>query len=227
MTEKIKKPKRKSPFAQVAEGGEAEKIGVWILSYSDMMTLLFAFFVLIAGMSSINKQLYEEVAASMAEGMKKPSEKPLTKIVDQVKEIIKDEHLEGKLSVKLDKDGAKISFTGQALFDVGKADLHVGIFSTLNKLADILKKDTHSHYIIVEGHTDNVPMKSEIFPSNWELSSARSATVIRYLIEHGVPSERCKAVGYAETQPETLNTTEDGRSKNRRVVIKLSKNVKE
>lgn len=231
--EPAKKVRPKREIGGSKEGG-GEAIGPWILSYSDMMTLLFAFLIILVSVSTTNQQKMEEISQAMAKSVQHvDKEKPLEKVTKEVEKIIEKENLKDKLSVELGAEGAKISFAGQALFEVGKAEINKDAESLLAQIADILKKDKEKHYVIVEGHTDNVPMKSEIFPSNWELSAARASVVIRYLTEDGLPSDRCKAVGYADTQPLVPNTTATGapipqnQSKNRRVVIKLSKNVKE
>lgn len=226
------KPKR--VFGIEEEAPVDDGPGSWILSYGDMMTLLLCFFLLLVAMSSLNKQMFEEVSASMAKGMGKvEAKRPIENIVNEVKKIIKEENLEDKVSITYDAEGAKFNFPGEALFEIGSADLTAKIKPTLDKIAAAFINDPTGHYIIIEGHTDNIPMRSAKFPSNWELSSARSSSVIRYLISKGLDHNRCKAVGYADTQPSAPNMTKDGKSisanqaKNRRVVVKLSRNVKE
>ena len=87
----------------------------------------------------------------------------------------------------------------------------------LDKLVPLLARGGHT--ITVEGHTDNVPISTPQFPSNWELSAARASTVVRHLIARGIPADRLSAVGYADTRPLAANDTEAGRAKNRRVSI--------
>ena len=208
--------------------------GSWILSYGDMMSLLLCFFIVIASISTVNQQALEEVSSSMAKGIKKKHTKPLKAVVDDIKKIVKEENLEKDMSVDIGPQGAEIKFAGQSLFESAEAEINKSAYSILKKVSTVLQKeDARGYYVIVEGHTDNVPIQSEIFPSNWELSSARASSVIRYFNETGIKPSRCKAIGYADTRPEAPNADATGnslplnQSKNRRVIIKLTKNLLE
>ena len=112
--------------------------------------------------------------------------------------------------------------TDQLLFASGQATLRPAGFPLLNEVAQLLNVDTR-HPITVEGHTDNVPISSSQYPSNWELSTDRATTVVRYLIAKGVNRERLGAVGYADLHPLASNATAAGRAKNRRVEIVLQR----
>jgi chemotaxis protein MotB len=112
--------------------------------------------------------------------------------------------------------------TDKLLFDSGQATLQPGGAPLLDEVAQLLNVDT-SHPITVEGHTDNIPIASAEFPSNWELSTARATTVVRFLIRHGVNAGRLGAVGYADLHPIASNATEAGRAQNRRVEIVLQR----
>ena len=108
------------------------------------------------------------------------------------------------------------------LFPTGSADVSKTGQETLKGLASILKEQYKEASLRVEGHTDNVPVKKvkDRYPSNWELSSARSSAVLRYLIDHGAANaQRCAVTGYADQQPVASNINEEGRKKNRRVEI--------
>jgi chemotaxis protein MotB len=108
--------------------------------------------------------------------------------------------------------------TDKLLFESGQANLQPPGMPLLNEVAQLLNVD-RSHPIIVEGHTDNVPIATAEFPSNWELSTARATNVVRYLIGRGVSRTRLAAAGYADLDPVASNTTTDGRALNRRVDI--------
>jgi chemotaxis protein MotB len=110
--------------------------------------------------------------------------------------------------------------TDNLLFDSGQATLQRGGAPLLGEVAQLLNLDK-SHPITVEGHTDNVPIASAQFPSNWELSTARATTVVRFLISRGVSAGRLGAVGYADLHPIASNATAQGRALNRRVEIVL------
>jgi chemotaxis protein MotB len=112
--------------------------------------------------------------------------------------------------------------TDQVLFDSGQADLKPAGLPLLTEVANLLNVDRR-HPIVVEGHTDNVPIASAQYPSNWELSTARATTVVRYLIGRGVGRSRLSASGYADLHPVASNATDAGRQLNRRVEIVLQR----
>jgi chemotaxis protein MotB len=112
------------------------------------------------------------------------------------------------------------------LFDSGKSDLKAEGKTALTEVASVLASIAGREFQVT-GHTDNVPIKSAKFPSNWELSTARAVTVTRYLSENGVPAERVSAAGFAETQPVASNDTPEGRAQNRRIEIVLMPNLEE
>jgi chemotaxis protein MotB len=108
--------------------------------------------------------------------------------------------------------------TDDLLFPSGRADLEARSHGLLSEIASLLNVD-EVHPIAVQGYTDNVPIHTSQFPSNWELSTARSSTVVRFLIEHGIAAGRLTASGYAEQRPLASNATAAGRARNRRVEI--------
>ena len=109
--------------------------------------------------------------------------------------------------------------TDKLLFASGQATLKPAGLPLLNELSSLLDSVDESHPIVVEGYTDNVPIASSEFPSNWELSTARATTVVRYLISQGVNEQRLGAAGYADLHPVASNATGAGRALNRRVEI--------
>ena len=127
------------------------------------------------------------------------------------------------LGLKIDEDeyGARVSLDASALFDSGSASLKPEIMSGLSKISEVLK-DT-KRLMIVEGHTDNLPIQSQVYPSNWELAAARATTVVRYLIRrHGVTPEKLIPVSRGDQKPIGDNGTEAGRAKNRRIEFLLT-----
>jgi chemotaxis protein MotB len=110
--------------------------------------------------------------------------------------------------------------TDKVLFDSGSAQLKPAATPELTQVAQLLRLDQR-HQIMVEGHTDNVPIHGSQFPTNWELSTARASGVVRFLIGHGVDKGRLGASGYAALHPIASNATDEGRSHNRRVEIVL------
>jgi chemotaxis protein MotB len=139
---------------------------------------------------------------------------------DSLVRSLTEEVKKGELQVRQYKDMLTVDVAEQMFFDSGRADLKDTGKAVLKKVSDALK-GYDDKVIRVVGHTDNVPIKTKVFPSNWELSVARATTVVRYLQETGIPPERMIASGRAEYQPVAENDTPDGRKKNRRIEITL------
>jgi len=132
----------------------------------------------------------------------------------------------GKLRVRIVRNRMVVELAENILFDSGKADLKPEGEEALTEVASVLASIGDRHFQIA-GHTDDVPIKSRRFPSNWHLSTARAVTVTEFLAGHGVNSERLSAAGYAETQPVSSNDTPEGRAQNRRIEIVLMPNLDE
>jgi len=190
----------------------------WLLSYSDMVTLLLAFFVLFFSISQVDQGKFEQIMEYFAES----NFTPLYVLEKQFQELVTAHQLEQRIDVALTPDGLMVNFQDNLLFDSGEAKLKRKSFAVLNALAEILKSaDVAQRKIQIEGHTDSVPLtENALYPTNWELSTARSSSVIRYLISKEVASRRFVAVGFADTrmrQEETSNNR--GLSVNRRVSL--------
>lgn len=197
----------------------------WMIPYADLLTLLLGFFIVlfaVVGKNAIaakppdNKAPIEQ-AQTTVETEKKPVK--TVEAADLEEEVIKALHLEGQqVTVSQDERGLIISFQERLFFGAGQATLSAQADQTLDKLAPILL-NTHRP-IRVEGHTDNTPIKTAQFPSNWELSTSRATTIVRSLVEkHHFPAEFLAAAGYAEHAPLADNSTVEGKQKNRRVDI--------
>lgn len=115
----------------------------------------------------------------------------------------------------------QIELKDSILFGSGSAETSEQAQKIFDEIAAILK--SYSNPVQVEGFTDNIPIKSAKYPTNWELSSARASAIVKYLVTKGVAPERLSAVGYGEYQPVAPNTTEAGRAQNRRVAIMVAK----
>src|SRR5437879_8768397 len=131
-----------------------------------------------------------------------------------------EEVKKGELQVRQYKDMLTVDVAEQLFFDSGRANLKDSGKAVLRKVGDALK-GYEDKVIRVVGHTDNVPIKTKVFPSNWELSVARATNVVHFLQEVGIPPERMIASGRAEYQPVAENDTPEGRKKNRRIEITL------
>lgn len=219
---------------------ETDNSDRWVVSYADFITLMFAFFTALYAISQIDAVKLNKFAGSVKEAFKTrstPRGPETTTIIEGVKPLyIGDIQLERNVREILNKagfiegitisassKGVYISLSDLMVFDKGSADIKEDAKPILSLIGDIMKNT--SNYIVVEGHTDNFPIKSAQFPTNWELSTARATSVLLYFIkEHNIPPERLSAAGYGEYKPIVSNSTPDGRAKNRRVdILFLSK----
>lgn len=239
----------------------------WLVSYADFITLLFAFFVVMYSISSVNEGKYKVLSDSLegvfnapqkstkpiqigeelarSEGYKSqainlipiltspPEEdqqekqksflenQELNQIAGEFEASLEDLIQEQKVSVKKMDDWIEISLEDTIVFSSGGVEPIDEALPVIEKIARILK--AHDNAMLVEGHTDNIPIRTGAFPSNWELSAARAASVVRYLALEGVSPQRMAAMGYGEFRPVVRNDTPQGRRKNRRVVLLVSK----
>jgi chemotaxis protein MotB len=212
--------------------------GNWQLTLADMMTLLLCFFVIMLSVSKVDPNQYEAMSGIMAEAMMGKNA-PSKNIVEQAQTLVDKKSknlfelqlelakLIGKesraVNLRLRPDAVAINLKGGVFFKLGSAELTGEALRILGKIVPPLNE---THYnMTIEGHSDNLPIKSAQFPSNWELSSARASSVARYFIANGFPRNEIKVVGLADTHPLAANQDKNGKfipinqSKNRRVVI--------
>lgn len=220
----------------------------WLVSYADFITLLFAFFIVMYAVSSVNEGKYRVLSSSLVSAFKSDNSSNLapskatefspisiqqsnqtdsiklidnlssqkTKKQEKMKSMAKNilhalEPLvkDGQVRVTQSSLGITVEINASVLFSPGQAKLADNSSLTLQAVAHVIKG--HEHEIHVEGHTDNLPIQTENFPSNWELSSARASSVIRLFIENGVEAHRLTALGYGENRPIETNETPEGR----------------
>jgi len=233
----------------------------WAVSWADFLTLLFAFFVVMYGISSVNQEKYRQLAESLSEifnsdrlagelesqetvfdggagilpGGQSVIQAPATFIdVDDAEATQALRELEARLTADLDGvfDAGLVEISGERLwiaieirsallFEAGDVIPAIEADPLIRRIADQLRG--LSNPIHVEGYTDNTPVSGQRFPSNWELSAARAAAVVRMLEMNGVNSERMAAVGFGEHKPAYSNRTEEGQRLNRRIIIVLSR----
>jgi len=201
-------PKKKQ---QQEEGG-------WLTTYADMMTLLMTFFVLLFAMSTLDPVKLEQFGDSTRESDKKKTKKvSLSQINKEVKKLVVEQELQSQVKVRMDARGVTLEIASDLAFGSGAATLSRPIMDFLVKLVGTMEKATYA--IAVEGHTDNDPIRSSKFPSNWELSASRASAVIRYLTSQGIPADKFRAIGFGDTAPKVANDTAQNKAKNRRVDI--------
>ncbi len=148
-------------------------------------------------------------------------EEELKQLQSKIQEYIQENDLETEISIEFDTRGLIIRFKDNALFDSGKAEIKKSSEQVLYFIGDLLKSEEFLNRAIrVEGHTDNIPIQTSKYPSNWELSTARSTNVVRFFISSAkISPERLSASGYSEYYPIADNSKSEGRAKNRRVDI--------
>lgn len=228
----------------------------WLVSYADFITLLFAFFVVMYAISSVNEGKYRVLSDSLVSAftsksttlpiaennspqavielpikteapplVDEASEKSLVQqkkmkrmaqdIVQALAPLVQD----GKVRVTQSAHGITVEINASVLFSPAHAQLADSSRETLRAVALVIRE--HEHEVHVEGHTDDLPISTNQYPSNWELSTARASSVIRLFVNNGVDASRLTALGYGENRPVALNTTVDGRARNRRVTIMI------
>lgn len=199
----------------------------WLTSYADLVTLLMTFFVLLVSISAIDASKYEQIAKSFSAGSEvHPPQKNLNELYRELTMMLREENLTGRVEAKKTPTGIAISVPGAYLFGSGSAEISEHALPLIRRLADIIRAVPYQ--IAIEGHTDDVPIHSREFPSNWELSAARASRIVRFMIDHGVDSRRLRATGFADTRPvapnidpKTGEASEPNRARNRRVVIRF------
>jgi chemotaxis protein MotB len=224
----------KKKKAEEPENGER-----WLISYADFITLLFAFFVVMYSVSAVNEGKLKVLGDSISTAFNpfipfsatkirivanQSGTQPNEQVFDigiltyrKLKEGIKDIDKDEKIRVENDARGLAIRLPDELVFESGKAEILPKFDQTLQKIAALLKE--MPNHLQVEGHTDNIPIKTAAFPSNWELSTTRSVAILRSLIAASIDPMRLSAAGYGEFKPISTNDTPEGRAKNRRVEI--------
>ena len=215
----------------------------WMATFSDMMTLLLTFFVLLLSMSSLDQQKLKEALGSLrgALGVLEGGTKtdvnvreliPSLEIVDVPPRRLADKtyqkvrlqiyrgRLKGKVEADRTEEGVVLRVDSSLLFRPGDATVGPKAAEVLHEVAELLRGDKAQ--VRIEGHTDSLPIRSERYPSNWELSTARAVNVLRYFVEvEKMDPTRFSAVGYGSTRPIASNATPEGRARNRRVALVL------
>jgi len=231
----------------------------WLVSYADFITLLFAFFVVMYALSSVNEGKYRVLSDSMINAFRhvpvvsagqtvvvvpSPPSPPKPTVLSKAQEAAKQRQRDkmrniakdilqvmaplveqGKVRVLETSRGVTIEINDSILFSPGQALLQPASIKAMRAIAEVLAAADFP--ITIEGHTDNVPISTTQFPSNWELSAVRATTVLRLFADAGVMPERLTAIGYSDTRPVEPNLLADGRARNRRVTILIDSAIPE
>jgi chemotaxis protein MotB len=220
---------------------QVSHIDDWLMTYADMITLLLCFFAIFLSVSIPQNDAQQQVHTPQ------PVEPPATSSANIVAnvadpatsdqsygallEIVNRLKSQGPSSIEQQGDRiTTLQISSAAFFGSGSAALSNSGRAILTDVAGNIQSDKYSGYqVTVEGHTDDGPIRTRQFPSNWELSTARAAAVVHFLLRQGIPAERLRAAGYADTFPVAPNRDANGKAivenqaRNRRVVIKLER----
>ncbi|MBP0048503.1 flagellar motor protein MotD [Marinobacterium sp. AK62] len=243
-------PRRRRPDTDL-------KTDRWMISWADFVTLLFAFFVVMYALSSVNEEKYRQLSQSLSqifraeggtalvegtgqgEGVLEGSQRPLatpdarieppdpevtdqlTQMEAQARERFAQQIDAGQVLVRGNRLWVAIELNASLLFASGDAIPVIEADPLLQQVVELVQDANNP--VHVEGFTDNQPISTERFPSNWELSAARAAAVVRLLQQRGIEPWRLAAVGYGQYQPAYSNRTEEGRQRNRRIVIVIAR----
>lgn len=217
----------------------------WMTTFSDMMTLLLVFFVLLYSFSEMDLDKFQGFISALqsklgvldggqtitdqsqvsrgSQGEKfNPSNANFAKVMGEVSEYVHQQNLQNEVEMVINERGLVVRMSGQVLYDLGKAEIKPDGKKILDRIASSLAEIPNQ--IIVEGHTDNIPISTVNFPSNWELSTTRATNVIKYLIEvHNFEPARLAAAGYSKYRPIKTNDNPQNRAENRRVEVVILK----
>lgn len=230
---------RKSSRKNGSNGSGDSSGGGWEIVYSGFVLILLCFFVMLSSFATMEEAKIMRFVRSFANavsilpgGLKFESattilpdsadiidqKSELADIFEELEVLAEQLDLEDDISISFSREGLIMRMAEQALFDLGVATLSPEAMPLLEKIGAILSRT--AYFVRIEGHTDNLPIHTEKFPSNWELSTARAVNVLRYFLEiHKISPERLSAVGFGEYQPLVSNDDPQKRSKNRRVEI--------
>jgi len=226
----------------------------WLVSYADFITLLFAFFVVMYATSSVDVIRHQEISQALIKLFEHPEAttpielkpdgslielpappapaaqdaeaeavKALQTIAEQIQSALGDEIAHDEARIRGNELWLEIELNSALLFPSGGAEPLPDAPTVLNKVAGVLS--AYPNPVRVEGFADDRPIATAKFPSNWELSAARAARVVRILMQDGIDPKRLAAIGYGEFQPLADNQSRQGRSRNRRVVLLISRHL--
>ena len=202
-----------APLKEGAGDGES-----WTMTYMDLVTLLLAFLVALAVLADFSIPSVREPGTdgqTQEQGLEETASG--VQIVKNITSILRGSEFKGNVDVDFDSGKITLQIREKMLFSSGRAGLSQEGADLLDVLVPVLLYDKTA--ISVEGHTDNLPMGTGEFSSNWDLSSARAIAVVQFLIGRGMEPETLRAIGYADTAPVASNATPEGRASNRRVTL--------
>ena len=214
-------------FDEGHSGGHEDSEGIWLISYADLMTLLMGFFALMTSMANFDEQKFADVGDQTAKYFKGEVEEPYKKLAKKIDAVIKEKGLEDQVETVVKKTGIKLIFKGTLFFDSGSIALKDNATSLMKEIVGILDVNAGDKKFLIEGHTDDVPIKKGVVASNWELSALRAGAVARLFEQKGFGRDQIMTIGFGETPPKLPHRGEDGQpiienqGQNRRVVLQV------
>lgn len=203
----------------------------WLTTYADAITLLMAFFIMLVSFSKIEYPAYEKIQAGIAQEIgKRDVIQPSQVLEADLRDIIFNLGIDQDVSLGKDDKGLVLELGTSDLFDPGSAHLKNSAITFLRDIGDLLEQPRYLGFMVeVAGYTDDTPISTDRFPSNWDLAAARAISVVRFLTDLGIDPEkkRLRAVSYGETHPKLPNTDDFGkpipenRDANRRIVVRI------
>ena len=211
----------------------------WMATFADMMTLLLCFFILLLSFATMDIVKFRDAMGSVQEALgvqfehdgqfEAVASSPLQTdpyeeapeigedraLLEELNSAIEEEGLESEVSAAIDGRGVIVRINGQVLYPRGDAALKEASTAILSRIAGLAKGT--SHRLMIEGHTDDLPIRTARYPSNWELSTARAIAAMRFFVEQNVDAGRVGVAGYADLRPIQPNDSEANRGANRRV----------
>lgn len=203
----------------------------WLMSYADMITLLMCFFIIFVSVSEPKQDRFSEIAHGLVDRFGTvDTSAPLKGVFESMQKAVENRKLLRDVSIERTETGLSMEIAARALFEPASAEVEPGREAVLNDLAASLQAiDFVDYRILVEGHTSDEAVSGSLFASNWELSGARAARIVRYLVEQGVKSERMRVIAYADTRPKVPNRGVgdqpiiENREQNQRIVVRLER----
>lgn len=206
----------------------------WLISYADMITLLICFFVIMLSIMEKKQTHKEDVEQAIKESFSSDpqvvEEKPFTTLLENMQQVIEQHQAEESVSMEETDNGIMMELSSSSFYEPGSATFKQEALPVLKDIANVLNEFNYEDYIvIVEGHTDDVPIQTPQFPSNWELSAMRATGVVRFFIGEGQEHTKMRAMGLADVQPKVPNLDEFGnpipenREINRRITIRVER----
>lgn len=218
-----------------------KKAPAWLITYADLFTLLFAFFVVIAGSSGPNQEKYDQIRNSISKAFEgsnkndiiaklKKAQENKEVLISKLEKSLENNNLKKIVNIKKEPTGVLLKLPQELLFKRGSATIGNRIKKPLLKIKDILNQKNYREYpLAIRGYSDSLPISTTKFPSNWELSSARAASVMNFFIKNGLSDRPKVVIGYADTKPlvkvnasMTKKEQEIARKNNRRIEIFIS-----